>query len=51
MGIHGEPGMERTKMKTANEVAEILVGSIVDDLPFRQGDEVAVLVNGLALHH
>jgi dihydroxyacetone kinase-like protein len=47
MGIHGEPGMERTKMKTANEVAEILVSSIVDDLPFRQGDEVAVLVNGL----
>ena len=34
-------------MKTANEVAEILVSSIVDDLPFRQGDEVAVLVNGL----
>lgn len=47
MGIHGEPGVERTKLKPADEVAEILVRRVVDDLPFKNGDEVAVLVNGL----
>lgn len=47
MGIHGEPGVERTKIKSADEVAETLVERIISDLPFSQGDEVAVLVNGL----
>lgn len=47
MGIHGEPGVERTKLKTADEVAAIVTEKIVSDLPFKKGDEVAVLVNGL----
>lgn len=47
MGIHGEPGIERTKMKTADEVTEIMAEKVVNDLPFKSGDEVAVLVNGL----
>ncbi len=47
MGIHGEPGVERTKLKTANEIAEVITTKIIDDLPFQKGDEVAVLVNGL----
>jgi dihydroxyacetone kinase len=47
MGIHGEPGIERTKMKKADEVADIMAGKVIDDLPFRSNDEVAVLVNGL----
>jgi dihydroxyacetone kinase-like protein len=47
MGIHGEPGIERTTMKTADETAEIMAEKIIDDLPFGSGDEVAVLVNGL----
>jgi dihydroxyacetone kinase-like protein len=47
MGIHGEPGIERVKMKTADEIAAILVERIVSDLPFKAGDEVAVLVNSL----
>lgn len=47
MGIHGEPGVERSKMKRADETAEILVERIVNDLPFTRGDQVAVLVNGL----
>jgi len=47
MGIHGEPGIEIGKLKTADEIAEMLVGRLADDLPFRPGDEVAVLVNGL----
>jgi len=47
MGIHGEPGVERTKLKTANKIAEMMTMKIINDLPFQKGDEVAVLVNGL----
>jgi dihydroxyacetone kinase len=47
MGIHGEPGIERTTMKTADEVATIITHKVISDLPFKSGDEVAVLVNGL----
>lgn len=46
MGIHGEPGVERTTVKTAGEVAGILLGKILEDYDF-SGSEVAVLVNGL----
>jgi phosphoenolpyruvate---glycerone phosphotransferase subunit DhaK len=47
MGIHGEKGIERTKLKKADEVAAIMADKVIDDLPFKRGDEVAVLVNGL----
>lgn len=47
MGIHGEPGLERFKLKTADEIAAIMAERIIADLPFKSGDEVAVLVNGL----
>jgi dihydroxyacetone kinase-like protein len=47
MGIHGEPGIERTKLKTADDVAAIMVEKVIEDLPFKINDEVAVLVNGL----
>jgi phosphoenolpyruvate---glycerone phosphotransferase subunit DhaK len=47
MGIHGEPGIERTKLKKADEVASMMADKVVNDLPFKANDEVAVLVNGL----
>lgn len=47
MGIHGEPGVRRTKLEPADKIAETLTQAIVKDLPFQAGDEVAVLVNGL----
>lgn len=47
MGIHGEPGIERTKLKTADEVAAIIAEKVINDLPFKSGDRVAMLVNGL----
>jgi dihydroxyacetone kinase-like protein len=47
MGIHGEPGIERRKMMTADEVAEDLLGKILADMPLAEGDEVTVMVNGL----
>jgi len=47
IGIHGEPGRERTKMKSADEIAEILTSTVVKDLPFKRGDEVLAFVNGM----
>jgi dihydroxyacetone kinase-like protein len=47
MGIHGEPGVRRGPLATADEIAQELTRSILADLPYRRGDEVAVLVNGL----
>lgn len=46
MGIHGEPGVERTTVKTAKELAQILLQKIFDDDNYENA-EVAVLVNGL----
>jgi len=47
MGIHGEPGVRRGPLETADGIAHDLIGHIVADLPYEAGDEVAVLVNGL----
>jgi dihydroxyacetone kinase-like protein len=47
MGIHGEPGTHREEIKTADEIVDHLLGKILDDMPLEEGDEVAVMVNGL----
>jgi dihydroxyacetone kinase-like protein len=47
IGIHGEPGRERVKLKTSAETVEYMAGSIMDDLPFKSGDEVLAFVNGM----
>lgn len=47
IGIHGEPGRERVKLRTAKEIVEVMAKAIVEDLPFVAGDQVAVMVNGM----
>jgi len=47
MGIHGEPGIRRGKLRSADEVVDEMMKGILEDLPYKSGDEVAVLVNGL----
>jgi dihydroxyacetone kinase-like protein len=47
IGIHGEPGRERRKMGTATEIVDVLLDAVVPDLPFKSGDEVALMINGL----
>lgn len=47
MGIHGERGVKREKLRPADEIVETMTGRVLDDLPFNSGDEVAVLINGL----
>ncbi|WP_434578566.1 dihydroxyacetone kinase subunit DhaK [Thermoanaerobacterium thermosaccharolyticum] len=47
IGIHGEPGTHREKMKSAKEIVGELMDKIVSDLPFEKDDEVALMINGL----
>jgi dihydroxyacetone kinase-like protein len=47
MGIHGEPGMKREKLQSANQIAERMTNAILDDLQPKAGDSLAVMVNGL----
>ncbi|SMO56691.1 dihydroxyacetone kinase subunit DhaK [Melghirimyces algeriensis] len=47
IGIHGEPGVERTKLLSASALTRTLADRIYDDLPYRAGDRVAVMVNGM----
>ena len=47
IGIHGEPGRERRKLATADEITEMLAIPIIDDLPFQSGDRVLAFVNGM----
>jgi phosphoenolpyruvate---glycerone phosphotransferase subunit DhaK len=47
VGIHGEPGRTRMKLKPADEIVELLMEPIISDLPYRSGDEVLLFVNGL----
>ncbi|WP_044640804.1 dihydroxyacetone kinase subunit DhaK [Risungbinella massiliensis] len=47
MGIHGEPGIYRTEIASANDVAEILLTRVLDDMKLTNGDRVAVMINGL----
>jgi len=47
MGIHGEPGMRREKLQTADQIAERMTNAILADMPLTTGDRVAVMVNSL----
>jgi len=46
IGAHGERGVKKTAMLTADETAETLVKGVVEDLPFRSEDEANLIVNG-----
>jgi dihydroxyacetone kinase-like protein len=47
IGHHGEPGVEISDLKSADEIAQSIMDLILPDLPFEQGDEVVVLLSGL----
>ncbi|HLV97465.1 MAG TPA: dihydroxyacetone kinase subunit DhaK [Ktedonobacterales bacterium] len=47
IGIHGEPGRRRMKLASAAEIAELLVSPILEDLPFKSGEQVLAFVNGM----
>jgi dihydroxyacetone kinase-like protein len=47
MGIHGEPGVWRGKLRTADAVASEMMDHLLTDMPVSRGDRVSVLVNSL----
>jgi dihydroxyacetone kinase/dihydroxyacetone kinase-like protein len=47
IGIHGEPGVHRGPLESADAVTDRLLEPIVADLDLQAGERVAVLVNGL----
>ena len=47
VGIHGEPGRERMKMKPVSEIVEMMATAVVDDIPYASGDKVLAFVNGM----
>ena len=47
IGIHGEPGRERRKVAPVHDIVEMMTTPIVDDLPFKSGDQVLAFVNGM----
>ncbi|MDC7226000.1 MAG: dihydroxyacetone kinase subunit DhaK [Spirochaetales bacterium] len=47
IGHHGEPGIEITDLESAKIIAERMCSTVIEDLPFNSGDDVAVIVSGL----
>jgi len=47
IGIHGEPGRERMALKPAKEIVAMMAEAIITDLPFKNGDNVIAMVNGM----
>lgn len=47
LGIHGEPGVERSALVAADALVERLLKSILDDLAPQRDESLALLVNGL----
>lgn len=47
VGIHGEPGRRRDSLKSADDIVDEMFDAVSGDLPFKSGDRVAVMLNGL----
>jgi dihydroxyacetone kinase-like protein len=47
MGIHGEPGVWRDKLRSADAIAGEMMDRLFADRPLKAGDRVSVMVNSL----
>ncbi|WP_282610141.1 dihydroxyacetone kinase subunit DhaK [Pelagibius sp. Alg239-R121] len=47
MGIHGEPGIWRDKLKPADAITGEMIERLLADMPLSSGDRVSILVNSL----
>jgi dihydroxyacetone kinase-like protein len=47
MGIHGEPGIKKGKLETADQITEQLINPIIKDLDLKSGNRVCILLNSL----
>ena len=46
MGLHGEAGIKRVDLMSADRTAETILGLLIKDLPYKRDDEVIATVNG-----
>ncbi len=47
MGIHGEPGIKREKLRSANDLVDDLYKRIIDDSKLKSNDNIAIMINSL----
>lgn len=47
IGIHGEPGYKKEKLQPSAELAKELVTKLLTDFDAQEGDEFALLINGM----
>ena len=47
MGIHGEPGISREKLKSANDLTDDICSRIFDDFKLVDNDEISLMINSL----
>lgn len=47
IGIHGEPGTEKIKLKNVDEIVELLLEDILADIDIKKGEKTALMINGM----
>lgn len=47
MGIHGEPGISREKLKSANDLTDDICNRISNDFKLGDNDEISLMINSL----
>jgi len=47
MGIHGEPGIWRDKLRSANDIADEMIERLMSEAPDQHNNQVALLINSL----
>ena len=47
MGIHGEPGIKREKLKSANSLVDDLYKRIINDSKLTTNDNIVIMINSL----
>ena len=47
MGIHGEPGIKREKIKNANPLVDDLCKKILEDFKLNEKDQICLMINSL----
>lgn len=46
IGVHGEMASNRVELQSANQIATMMTKQLIEDKPYKDGEEVLVLVNG-----
>jgi dihydroxyacetone kinase-like protein len=47
MGIHGEPGIKREKLRPANDLVDDLYKRIMNDSKLKENDNISIMINSL----